>query len=748
VTPAGGAGGRPEWSRRGPAGRPAPPGPRGSHGPGSERRPGAGGGRPEAGRRRGTGRARPADGAGGRAGPGRARAEGSPGRAGPGRARPDASPGRAGPGQTPADGPRGRPGNGRAPTEGSRGQTGTGRARPDGVRRRPADPRARAAGLRARADRRRRPRPRASRSSLRRAGPGRRLSASLLGIVAVLGLFAGRLVQLQGLHWSQYRALAQQQMLPPEPVTIPVLRGSITSSDGTVLAMTVQTDTVYADPIEIKQAWRPRVAAALSGPLGLAQPAILALLDHPSSPQYVVLKPNVPAATGTRITALQQPGIAETATYTRVYPNGDLAANLIGFTDDDAAGDLAGEAGLEQEYNALLAGRDGSEEVEMGPTQQPIPQTEDILRQPVPAGSLRLTIQADIQWYAEQQCAAEVALTRARNCSIVVMQPGTGRILALAQYPDYDPAGPSSEAATTDIPVQNVFQPGSTAKVITVAAALERGGQTPMSTYMVPDQIVVDGFAFHDGDYHPTQRYTIAGILADSLNDGMVQVVQHVSPQVQYQYFRAFGLGEYTGLGLPGESKGLLPVPGTADWYGDTRYTLSFGQGVAANAVQMASVYATIANGGVRVQPSLVAGTVNGNGTFSPAPAPRRTRVLQPKTASELMAILQQVPVVDADGGEPWGVIPGYSIASKTGTAEVAGPGCSLCEYGSSYIGIAPASDPQLVIAVNVQDPTKGGYFGDEVAGPVFYHVAKFALQTMKIPPDNAPRPRMRLVDP
>jgi cell division protein FtsI (penicillin-binding protein 3) len=569
----------------------------------------------------------------------------------------------------------------------------------------------------------------------------------MLSIVLVLGVFGGRLVQLQGLHWSYYRAEAQQQMLTRKPIAIPVLRGSITSSDGTTLAMTVQTYTVFADPLPIKQPERAQVAAALAGPLGMTQAAILALIDHPSSPQYVVLKQNVPAAAAARITALNLLGIAEDPTYTRVYPNGDLAANLIGFTNEENGDDLTGEAGLEQEYNSLLAGRDGSEEVELGPTQQPIPQTQEILKPPVPAASLELTIQSDIQWYAEQQCAAEVKATKARNCSVVVMQPSTGRILALAQYPSYNPADPPSEAATADIPVQNVFQPGSTAKVITVAAALEHGGQTPMTTYTVPDQIAVDGFSFHDGESHPTQRYTIAGILANSLNDGMVQVVQHVSPQVQYQYFRAFGLGEPTGLGLPGESPGILNPP--SQWYGDTRYTLSFGQGVAANAVQMASVYATIANGGVRVQPSLVAGTVSGSGTFTPAAGAKRTRVLQPKTASELMAILQQVPVVDAEGGEPWGVIYGYSVASKTGTAQVAAPGkrC-LCEYGSSYIGITPASDPQLVVAVNVQDPTKGGYFGDEIAGPVFYHVAKFALQTMRVPPDNAPRPRMRLTVP
>ncbi len=581
---------------------------------------------------------------------------------------------------------------------------------------------------------------------MRRAGPGRRLNVSLLCLGFALTLLAGRLVQLQGLHWASYRALAQQQMLPPGPILIPVVRGSISSRDGTVLAMTVQTDLVYADPKLIPQAQRPQVAAALAGPLGLAASAIQVLIDHPTSPEYVVLKRDVAAATGARITALKLPGIAETSSYSRAYPNGDLAANLIGFANADTAGDLSGKAGLEAEYNSLLAGRDGSEEVELGPTQQPIPQTEQIVRPPVPAGSLRLTIQADIQWYAEQACAAEVKAARARNCSVVVMQPGTGRILALAQYPTFSPADPQTVAATADIPVQNVFQPGSTAKVITAAAALEHGGQTPMSTYTVPDQIVVDGFAFHDGETHATARYTIAGIVANSLNDGMVQVVRHVSPQVQYQYFKAFGLGEPTGLNLPGESAGILPPP--ARWWGDTRYTLSFGQGVAVNAVQMASVYATIANGGVRVEPSIVAGTTNGSGTFTPAPAPRRTRVLQPRTARELMAILQQVPAVDAQGGQPWGVIPGYSIAAKTGTAQVPDPqrgGC-LCEYGSSYVGIAPASDPQIIVAVNVQDPTRGSYFGDAVAGPVFYHVAKFALQTLQIPPDGAGRPHVRLV--
>jgi cell division protein FtsI (penicillin-binding protein 3) len=562
----------------------------------------------------------------------------------------------------------------------------------------------------------------------------------------VLTLFAGRLVQLQAVDGPRYRTLAEHLRLQPQ--AIPAVRGMITSSDGRVLAMTVQSDLIFADPAQIHVSMRQHVAAALAGPLGMAQSVVLAALMHPSSPDYVVLNRSVPADTGARITALELPGISETPSYTRAYPNGDLAANVLGFTDTNAAGDLHGVAGLEGQYNSLLAGRDGSEEVEQTATGQPIPMTGTKIKPQVAAGGLRLTLQSDIQWYAERACAAQVKLTGARNCSIVVMQPKTGRILALAQSPEFNPAAPQNLASTTDIPVANVFQPGSTGKVLTLAAALEHGGQTPMSTYTVPDQIVIDGFPFHDAEAHPTLHYTIAGILANSSNVGMVQVVQHVSPQVQYQMLRSFGLGEPTGLNLPGESQGILPVP--ANWWGDERYTLSFGQGVAVNAVQMASVYATIANGGVRVQPSIVAGTTDSAGRYRPAQVPGSRRVLTTRTAHELMAMLQQVPLVNEQAGEPWGIINGYSIASKTGTAQVPDPrrgGC-LCQYGSSYIGIAPASDPKLVVAVNLQDPTKGNYFGIAVAGPVFYHVMKFALQTMKIPPDGARRPHVRLTAP
>jgi cell division protein FtsI (penicillin-binding protein 3) len=583
---------------------------------------------------------------------------------------------------------------------------------------------------------------------LRRRNPRHRLNATLLVIAVVLSLFAGRLVQMQGLDWGRYRTLAQQQRT--QTIPIPTLRGSITTSDGQVLAMTQQTDTVTADPQQLATAAaRQHAALTLAGPLQLSPAVIADLLEHPSSPQYVVLKKGVSSQVARHISGLGLPGIALIPSYARSYPDGTLAANLIGFTNVRSTGDLVGEAGLESQFNRLLAGRDGSQEVELSTAGEPIPLTQAKVRPPVPARNLRLTIQSSIQYEADLQCKREVELAKARNCSVVVMDPSTGKILAMAQYPTFNPNKPvPSLEQTRNIAVTNVFAPGSTLKPMTVAADLERGGQTPDSTYTVPAEITVDGFHFHDAEPHATAKYTISGILANSLNDGMVQIVQHITPEQQYEYLRAFGLGQASGLGLPGESSGLVIKPGAPNYWSDEPYEMSFGQGIGVTAMQMASAYAAIANGGVRVQPTIVAGTTSPAGGFTPAPRPSQRRVIQASTASALMAMMQQVPRVDAEQGEPWGMIAGYPVAAKTGTAQVSDVGKCLCQYGSSYIGVAPAQAPKLVVAVNIQDPTANGYYGDEIAGPVFYHVMKFALQTLKIPPTRAHAPHIRLMQP
>jgi cell division protein FtsI (penicillin-binding protein 3) len=583
---------------------------------------------------------------------------------------------------------------------------------------------------------------------MRRVSPGRRLRITLFCIAFALTVFAGRLVQLEGFDSAAYKTDSAVEH-PPAHISLPAVRGDITTSDGAVLTMTVQTETVFADPRLIPVANRPQVAASLASPLKLTPAVLLHMLNHPTSPEYVALATGVSVGTGDRITALGLPGIDMTPTYTTQYPSGELAAPVTGFTAAQN-GTMHGVQGLEQEYNSLLAGRPGGEYVELGADGEPIPGTEVNVTPAVPARSLRLTIESAIQYEADQVCRQRVDQTHASDCSIVVMQPKTGAILAMAQWPTYSPAAVSSLADTTNISVANVFAPGSTLKPVTVAAALEKGGQTPMSAYTIPAQITIDGqFTFHDAEYHPTEQLTVAGILANSSNVGMVQVVQHITPQQQYDYLRAFGLGGPSGLGLPGESSGLLAAPGAANYWGDSQFEYSFGQGLGVTAIQMASVYATIANGGIRVQPTLVAGTTNAAGQFTPAARPASSRVISAATASNLMAILQQVPNVDAQAGATAGLISGYTVAAKTGTAQVSGPGqpnC-LCQYGASYIGIAPADNPQLVVAVNIQDP-QGNYYGDQVAGPAFYDVMKFALQTVKIAPDYATTPHIRLTAP
>ena len=559
----------------------------------------------------------------------------------------------------------------------------------------------------------------------------------------MLSLFAGRLIQLQGMESGTYRKLASQER--HKTIPLHALRGSITGANGQVLAMTVTTYLVWADPTQIKAAKLQQVAGSLAGPLGMTPAAVLGKLEHPTSRQYVVLARGVSAQASGQITAMGLPGIHQKASYARSYPEGSIAANIIGFTGS-RHGIVTGGAGLELQDNALLAGRPGSEQVQTGTDGQQIPLAGSSDKPVVNGSSLRLTIVPALQYAAEQACASQVKKTRADNCTVVIIQPRTGDVLAMAQYPTYNPSDVTDVAKTTNLAVQAQFQPGSTAKVITAAAALERGGQTPMSAYNIPYQIRRGGQLIHDAEWAPGERYTIAGIIAHSSNIGMSQVAAHISEQTQYDYLRAFGLGQPTGLGLPNESDGDLPP--VSQWYGDTRYTLSFGQGVAATALQMAEVYATIANDGVRVQPTLVQGTTNSAGKYTPAAPSTSHRVIQAKTAHELLQILQQVPAIDEAGNQPWGIIPGYAVAAKTGTSQESNGTCALCVHGSSFIGIAPGDDPQLVVSVNVQHPRKGGYFGDVIAGPVFYQVMKDALATLQIPPDGATPAKVRLTAP
>jgi cell division protein FtsI (penicillin-binding protein 3) len=558
----------------------------------------------------------------------------------------------------------------------------------------------------------------------------------------MLTLFAGRLVQIQGLDSAKYKVLANNEKL--KTTALPALRGTIYSSDGQILAAATETYQITADPPLMTAADLPTVAQQLSGPLGLPAAKILSLLQHPTSKDYVQLATGVSVANDEKIEALKvyNAGIYDEASYAMAYPNGEATANVVGYTNvNPQTGVIAGQAGVEEEYNKQLTGTTGSEEYEKGIDGQQIPGSLE--QTPAENGeSIKLTINSVLQYDAMKACEEEVDKSQAKSCTAVIEQPKTGDILAMAQWPTWDQST-VTPATAVDMPDQDVFTPGSTAKVITASAAFEHGGKTPMSAYTIPYQIWRGGQWIRDAEYTSNERYTIAGIIANSSNVGMSEVDASVPPQIQYDYLRNFGLDEPTGLGLPDETSGLLQPP--SKWAADERYTLAYGQGIAVNAIQMASVYATIANDGVRVTPRLVEGTYNAAGHYTPAAPSKSARVIKTKTAKELISILQQVPGVDETANQPWGIIPNYAVASKTGTANESpnqsGESCPtsnpICIYGASYIGMAPGNGPQVVVAVNVQDPNKSNqdYFGDMVAGPVFYNVMKNAIAELGIQP-------------
>ena len=499
--------------------------------------------------------------------------------------------------------------------------------------------------------------------------------------------------------------------------------------------MTVETFTVTADPPQIPADELASVAAQAAGPLGLPAAKLLSLLQHPTSTEYVVLASGVPATNESKLEALNLPGIYESGTYARAYPDGESVVNLVGLTHVSQPDDvISGYAGLEEVYDKLLTGTAGKETVERSASGQQIPLAGSQDTPAVNGQSIETTIIPALQLQAQQACEDEVKKAKARNCTAVAENPKTGAILAMAQWPASD--------GSTNFAVQHTFTPGSTAKVITAAAALEHGGKTLKSSYNIPYVIYKGGQAIHDAEWTPGEKYTIAGIVANSSNVGMSQVVESVPQALQYAYLKKFGLDEPDGLNLPGETQGLLaPV---ADWYGDTRYTLAYGQGIAVNAVQMAGVYSAIANAGVKVAPTLVAGTYSASGKYKAARAQPSTRVIEAKTARELTETLQQVPGVDAEANQNWGEIKGYAIAAKTGTANEPSSDprhpCPKsnpqCVYGASYIGYNTNAGQKVVVAVNVQNPdTTTDYFGDEVAGPVFFSVMNAALQALKIQP-------------
>ncbi|MGH8867132.1 MAG: peptidoglycan D,D-transpeptidase FtsI family protein, partial [Actinomycetes bacterium] len=564
--------------------------------------------------------------------------------------------------------------------------------------------------------------------------PRRRLRAGMLIMAVLLSLFAGRLLQLQGLDPEAYAARAERTRLTT--ITLQATRGSITDREGVPLARTVAARAVTTDPKLVGDVGRTATRLA---PLLGEDPDVLREKLSRTDRRYALLADGLTPQEGNAVEDLELEGVFVVDTLERDYAAGHVGANVVGFVNAEGKG----AGGIEYALDDVLVGHDGRRTYERSASGRVIPTGRDAERAAVPGRDVRLTLDRDIQWAAQRALARQVRAADAQSGTVVVMDASTGKILALATAPTFDPNDPGASRADNrgNRAVSEVYEPGSTGKVMTAAAALESGKVTPMTEFTIPPVLQRGGGTFRDHTPHGTLRRTFAGVIAESSNIGTILAAERLGLKHLYPTFRDFGIAEPGGSGLPGASTGFLPEP--AEWSATTPYTLAFGQGYSVNAVQMASVYATIANDGVRVQPSVVDGYVEPDGSYT-AVAPRhRTRVVSEDTAQQVSRMLEMV--VSDEGTAPGAVIPGYRVAGKTGTAERVDPRCGCYRgYTASFIGYAPADDDGLVTAVTLQDP-KNGHYGGLLGGPVFTEVSSFALKAEGIAPTGTQAPRLRL---
>lgn len=563
-----------------------------------------------------------------------------------------------------------------------------------------------------------------------------RIRALVFILAIVMFVFGLRLVQVQALQAGSYRDRAVNEMEKVKTLQAP--RGDITDINGVPFARSVAATSIVVDQTQITDP--AKVAAFVAPILGMKVAEVQASLT--GTRKWNMVARNAKPATWLKLSAAIDSynsqfkamaperiiGFFPERSYVREYPSGKLIASLIGFVNHDGVG----ATGLESSMNSKIDGIDGKYSYANGyKAEIPGSQSEII---PAQAGtSIRLTVDRDIQWVASKAIADAVKSSRALSGTVIVMDPKTGHILAHATAPTFDPNDTTkvSLVAMRNPSVLDVYEPGSTGKVMTIAAAMEEKKITTETVLTIPDKLKRSVKVFRDHEPHPTQRLTTAGILAVSSNTGSIKIGEMLSNDQLYDYLTKFGIGSKTGSGLPGESRGILPKVST--WSGTTAPTVAFGQGYSVTAMQATSVFATIANDGVRVSPTVIAGTSDSSGNYTPSATRESVRVISPETAAQMRLMMESV--VSANGTAPSAAIPGYRVAGKTGTAQRIDDTCGCYRgYTASFIGFAPADQPAYVISVTIQDP-KGMHWGGYLGGPVFKKVMSFVLQSKGIAP-------------
>ena len=549
------------------------------------------------------------------------------------------------------------------------------------------------------------------------------MGAALLLCLAGIGL---RLGYVQGVRAESYTQEARAQRV--RKIELPASRGSILDRTGGQLAVSVPARTIYANPRMLtgsKAAMSPAAAAEAIAPVlkrGVSD--IEQLLRKDTG--FVYLARRVGIVTADKVKKLKIPGVGILDEAMRLYPGDALAANVVGFIGTDQRG----LAGIEYAYDQLLSGHSGYRILEQDPAGRRIPQGMFTQVDPVSGSNIMLTIDPDIELSAERALAQALETTKAESGTVVAMDPRSGEILAMASAPSFDPNDISTvdENVTRNRVVTDPYEPGSINKVAMAAASLDLGIMKPGQSMWVPETVRIGDHTFTD-EHNSAGSYDLRKILAKSSNIGSILLAEKVGAAKMQDYFAKFGYGRSTGLGFPGESKGSVP---STSLYATSLPTMAIGQGLSVTPLQVAEVYAMLANDGVAIEPRLMSGWVDPEGHKHMAPEPRARRVLPADTASELRQMLKAVVT---DGTAKAAAVPGYQVAGKTGTARRAVPGQGYEGYFGSFIGMIPADAPQLVIgvALNNPSPKEGGLS----AAPVFAQVAKDAVRILRIDPGS-----------
>jgi cell division protein FtsI/penicillin-binding protein 2 len=540
--------------------------------------------------------------------------------------------------------------------------------------------------------------------------------------LAILTLaFAGLLLRamwLQGVRAGSLSRLAQTQHR--QLVTLPAERGTILDRSGVELALGERATTVYANPMQIVD---PRRAArAVERTLGLDADRVFPSLADKSR-GFVYIDRQADPAQAAALSRLKLPGFGTYPEERRSYPQGSVAAQVLGYVGVDGNG----LSGLELELDNVLRGKAGQETIVKDPAGHVI----DVQRRrvEVPGRNAYLTLDHTIQANAEEVLRETVRKWHAKSATGIVLDPRTGAILAMAVQPGYDanryPSAPvdlQRNRAVTD-----TYEPGSTFKLITVAGALSERIVTPSTRFTLPYQLHVADRIIHDAEERGTVNYSVAQILAHSSNIGAITLAQMLGKTRLSSWITRFGFGRTTGVDFPGESPGIVLPPDK--WSGSTIGNVPIGQGIAVTPVQMAAAYAAIANRGIWSRPHIVDHVAGGG-----RPSLHRHRLVSPRIARQLMVMLKDVV---AEGTGIYAAIPGYQVAGKTGTAQKPDShgGYATGRYVASFVGAVPASRPRLVVLVAVDEP-RGAIWGGVVAAPAFQQIARFDLQYLEVPPD------------